>query len=131
MKEFFLNETELKKAILDYYFGHEPENIDVVKELKIVDDEIVITFSMVEYADDDRLDIVNKIDLTDEDLKAVYGSYLGKRNYNLESSLFMGGIRNVGYYTDEATPIFEGVQLKGTEKGVQRKLRVFNSGRND
>lgn len=60
--------------------------------------------------------------LTENEIRDVLMDYASNMGYDFISFKYVGGIRNCGFYLDEDTPYFEGIQMLLKEKSMKRKL---------
>ena len=120
MKKIFLKEEKIYDAIIDYCSIGNKNELSVEKSLYIYDDEIVLDFYLLETIEKDKIRWTSKYALTKLDLKDAFNYYLEKRGYELDNFKYVGGIRRVGYYIDDDTPMFEGIELAVKEKSLKR-----------
>ena len=114
---------DIDRAIIDYFGENKNYRVSVKEELTINGNEPKIKFYLIEHIEYDGIKKDIKTLLTEGDLKNAFKNYLRDLNYNLESFKYIGGIHRVGYYFDEDTPYFEGVELlvKEKDKVLQKK----------
>ena len=125
MKTKFLDENEVNAAIKKYYNQEEDNNIEssVDRELFMEDGELVCNFYLKDhYKKENR---TSYLLLSYTDLIEVFDYYLKDSGYELEGFQYVGGIRHVGYFVDEDTPFFTGIQLYVNEKSVKKRFKLF------
>ncbi len=123
MGKVYLRKEVLERAIIDYYSQTTTNPLDVDIKLSIYEDEINIAIDLLEYKGEGKLVCCESRPLTMEDLEKVLLHYLKNSENSYESFKYMGGIRRVGYFMLEDTPIFEGIEITVKNKGFSRKLR--------
>ena len=79
-------------------------------------------FYLIEHLDYDGIKRDNMIMLTESDLKAALNHYINFYNYELIDFKYIGGIHRVGYFFDEDTPHYDGIQL---EVKTKEKLKTL------
>ena len=125
MKKIFLKENEIYDAIINYCSQGNNNELSAEKELRILDDEIFLDFYLIEKIQKDKIVMTHKYCITESDLRDVFNHYLEPQGLELNGFKYSGGIRRVGYYIDEDTPIFEGVELSVREKSKKKVLSFF------
>ena len=103
-------------AIIDYFGRDKNYRVSVKEELTIAGNEPNIKFYLIEHLQYDGIKKDITILLTEGDLKKVFKDYLSDLNYELASFKYIGGIHKTGYFVDEDTPYFEGIELLVKEK---------------
>ena len=92
---------------------------------------ILINYN-IRIDDNDKLDLkiyfekynsrgINIITLNYNDIFIPLKKYADSSGYELNSFKYCGGIRHVGYFTDEDTPYFAGIRLFMKEKNKLKK----------
>lgn len=116
MMEFDLTEEELINTIEKYYDTFLDGLVGATKSMKLNDDhsDIELNFYIVLC---DGYGETTEILLSREELTRVLNYYLIATNYEVDHFKYLGGIRRVGYFTDEDTPILEGIRIYAVEKG--------------
>ncbi len=115
-----LSKDEVLDLITSYYGEDKEYDVTTRMDLSLEKDQINIKFSIVENFDG----ITNIIRLTEGDLENVFKDYLSNTNYDFVDFKYVGGIRRVGYFVDENTPYFEGIEIrvKPKEKVLKKKI---------
>ncbi len=116
--KLYLKANEVYNAIIDYY-SNGNNKPSASSQMYVYDEHIDINFYLTEKISEDK---ERKTCLTSYDLDDVLKNYLKDTNYELLSYKYSGGIRRVGYFIDENTPIFEGIELLVKEKVKKRIL---------
>jgi len=115
--KFILKEPDILNAIISYLGMSKEYEVSAKKELNYTDGNLSIGFYLIEKYDN----IQRETRLTNSDLIAALNNYLKDTDYTLINFKYVGGIHRVGYYHDEDTPYFEGIELEVEEK--QKKLK--------
>ena len=126
MKKLFLTEKEVYNAIIDYCKQGNDNELSVEKSIYIYDDEIILDFYLIEKVQRDKITHTSRYKLTNLDLKDAFNYYLEKNNCELDTFKYVGGIRRVGYFIDEDTAHFEGIELAIKDKSLKRR-RLLSS----
>ena len=108
-----LTEAEVCEAIVQYYGHNRKDSLSAHKEMSLSGDNIDLRFYLVE---NDR-----NILLTEGDLRNVFQHYLNPCDLELDDFKYIGHIRRVGYFVDEDTPVFQGIQLQTHSKKKEYK----------
>ncbi len=121
IKDEFLN-------ILSEYFTNTLE-----KEVTVYDNPKVIytdTDKLIDlqlyhlyFFDKNRTTIRIETPISDFEVSEVLNEYAHKMGYELDRFQYIGHVRNVGYYTDEDTVVFEGVKLYLNEPNIKMIMR--------
>ncbi len=113
-----LTPEEVKQLIQDYYSKIKPWDVSVKYELLFQSGKLDLKFYIVEHLDSG--DIVNP--LTVEGLRSALTYYADSFKYDLIDFKFIGGVHRAGYYYDEDTPHYDGIQLKVRNKNNGKLL---------
>ena len=118
-----LSVDEVHEAIAGYYGEGKSYQVEATHELSLSNNHLDIHFFLLETFDVNGIEHTTKTMLTEGDLKNVFQDYAEKADYDLVNFKYIGGIRKVGYFVDEDTPHFDGIELsvKPREKQVQYK----------
>lgn len=114
-----LSKDEVLDLITSYYGEDKEYEVYTIIDLSINNNEPNIDFYLVEDCDG----ITNEVKLTDGDLENVFKDYLSNTTYEFIDFKYKGGIRRVGYFVDEDTPYFEGIELRVKPKEKVLKKR--------
>jgi len=115
-----LTEEEVDAEIANYFGEGKSYDVSAIHELSINNHTVDIHFYLVESFDLDGSHREFKTMLTEGDLKNVFESYVEQGNYDLEDFKYIGGVHKVGYFFEEDTPHYEGIELK-----VKPKEKVY------
>ena len=107
-----LSKMDVLNIITSYYGEGKEYDVSTRMDLYLDGDKINIVFYIVEKYDS----VTNEIRLTEGDLENVFKDYLSNTNYDFVDFKYVGGIRRVGYFVDEDTPYFEGIELSVKQK---------------
>ena len=122
-----LTPNEVDQAIIGYFGEGKNYRVSSKHELSLYDNQINLRFYLVEHLDYDGIKRDNIIMLTEGDLKNALNHYINFYNYDLVDFKYIGGIHRVGYYFDEDTPHYDGIQLevkiKEQVKGLSKSLK--------
>lgn len=121
-----LTPTEVDQAILEYYDIDKDSRVSVEEELEIVDNHPDIKFYIIEHIDYKDIQKDIKTPLQEEDIKKALNDYISTYNYELIDFKYIGGIHRVGYFFDEDTPHYDGIELnvKKKEKTLKKKKDI-------
>ena len=111
-KKIELTPDEVDGAIVRYFGEGKNYRVSSERELSLYNDQIDLRFYLIEHLDYDGIKRDNKIMLTESDLKTVLNHYVNFYNYELIDFKYIVGIHRVGYYFDEDTPHYDGIQLE-------------------
>lgn len=117
-----LTPDEVNQAIVGYFGDGKRYRVSSKQELSLYQDQLDIRFYLIEHLDYDGIKRDNKIMLTEGDLKNALNHYANFYNYELIDFKYMGGIHRVGYYFDEDTPHYDGIQLEVKTKEPVKTL---------
>ena len=115
-KTIIINEEYLYKMIKYYYKKHEDKDINFYKDLKIMNNDLVLHLYLIK--DNEQLLI------TVDDLNVIFKEYFDYCDLEYIGFKYVGYIRIAGYYTSKDTPIFQGVQLSYKNKSYNRRLSI-------
>ena len=105
---------ELLNILSDYYSPIYRRNIVMNKNILISNnDDLKLQIYFEHYTPYGKMQIIY---LSELDIKTCLSKYANMLGYSLDSYKYLGGIRHVGYFTDEDTPYFEGIRLYLKEK---------------
>ncbi len=107
-----LTPEEVDQAIIDY-FGKEKEYpVSCKEELTMNKKGVDLAFYLIEHTREDgvRRDISTR--LTKGDLMNALRAYIEFYGYELLDFKYIGGIHRAGYFIDEDTPHYDGIELK-------------------
>ena len=113
---------EVEQAIIEYFSSGKNYRISVQEELTIDNGNPHINFYLIEHLDYDGIKKDYKTCLTRGDLQNALSSYIEFYGYELIDFKYMGGVHHVGYYCDEDTPYYEGIELTVKEKKKDQVL---------
>lgn len=89
-------------AVISNYFSKKlDKDLPCEYELSLKNMGPAITFYLGE----------DKIKLEESDLKEVFESYVNNLGYEYNGFKYIGGVHRVGYYFDEDTPYFHGIEI--------------------
>ena len=111
-----LTPSEVEQAILEYYDIDKDDHVRVEEELTIKDGHPDIKFSIIEHIDYIDIDKDLKTYLEEDNLSNALNEYISTYNYELINFKYIGGIHRVGYFFDEDTPHYDGIQLNVKKK---------------
>lgn len=118
-----LSVDEVHETITNYYGEGKLYQVESTHELSLYNNHLDIHFYLLETFDIDGVEHTTKTMLTEGDLRNVFQDYAEKADYDLVDFKYIGGIRKVGYFVDEDTPHFDGIELnvKPREKHAKYK----------
>lgn len=119
-KKIFLFPEDIDREIINYYSKDNDLLVSVKDDVSIRNGKIDVNYYLIQHTGCDASRIIN---LTDDDLKDVFSSFVNELNYDLEDFKYCGGIHRVGYYFDEDTPHFDGIMLKVKEKRQNKIIK--------
>ena len=137
MNQVFLTKKQVIELIKEYFHKHGDKDVEVNIILELssntsgigtyekTEDDIIITFEVTKTEEINNTIIKTICNLQLEDLNEIFKSYEHQEGFEYDSFLYVGGIRHVGYFVDEDTPIFEGILLNYREKSLKKKLKMF------
>lgn len=119
-----LTPDEVDQAIIDYYSKDHNHRVSVKEELTLENGNLKIDFYAIKHIDyyGTKKDIITH--LTEEDLKTCLNDYMSIYNYEVTDFKYIGGIHRVGYFIDENTPHYDGIQLHVKEKKKSKTLKL-------
>lgn len=110
-----LTPNDVDEALIGYFGDGKNYRVSVREELSVdFHGNPKILFYLTEHLDQER--IKNEYLLTESDLKTALAHYVDFYGYDLNGFKYIGGVHRVGYYFDEDTPHYEGIELKVTPK---------------
>lgn len=114
-EKILLSPDEVDQIIVEY-FNSEDYKLSIKKDMYIDNEGIPqINFYLVEHLSyDDRKNFECK--LGENDLQKALGSYAKSYECELVEFKYMGGVHRTGFYVDEDTPYYEGIQLNVKKK---------------
>ncbi len=119
-----LTPDEVDEAIIEYFGSGKNYRVSAKEELSFHNNHLDIYFYLIEHLDYDGIKKDIKTMLTRGDLKNALSAYIDFYNYELIDFKYIGGIHRVGYYFDEDTPHYDGIQLE-----VKTKSKVLSKKR--
>ena len=119
-----LTPDQVKQAIWNLFCKGKDYDMSVEYELRFNNSQLDISFYIIEHLDFGGLKKDNRIRLTEGDLNYAFSNYLKNSNYDLEEFKYIGGIHRVGYYFDDDTSHFDGIELKVKEKDKNNVLKL-------
>ena len=122
-KKIELTPDEVDEAIVRYFGDGKNYRVSSERELSLYNDQIDLRFYLIEHLDYDGIKRDNKIMLTENDLKTALDHYINFHNYELIDFKYIGGIHRIGYYFDEDTPHYDGIQL---EVKTREKIKTLS-----
>jgi len=126
-----LTPEEVKHTILEHFSTEEKHQVSVEEELSIHQDHLDLRFYLIEQIHHDGINKDVRTMLTEEDLKMALDDYANFYGYELICFKYIGGIHRVGYYFDEDTPHYDGIQLIVKQKNrgkILTKQNISNNG---
>lgn len=118
-----LTSEEVLQLIAHHFGAHKNYKVDATSELSIDSSQPRINFYLIEHLDYDDIKRDNKTLLTKGDLVNVFNHYLEYLGYELVDFKYLGGIHHTGYFVDEDTPHYEGIELYVREKELGMKFK--------
>ena len=109
-----LSEHMVSMIIKDYY--KKVQNVDafVVKDLKLVNHDLVLNIYVIIKGHETML--------TRDELSNIFKWYLNSHGLDFVDFRYIGTIRKVGYFVEEDTPVFQGIQLHYNNRVFENKL---------
>ena len=108
-----ISTDEFITILSEYYSEILHQDIKVKYNVRIIwNDNLSLNVFFEKRSYGDR----RTINLTDEDIKKCLEVHANALGYTLNNYKYIGGIRHVGYFTEENAPHFEGVRLYLKEK---------------
>lgn len=119
-----INPEQLLNILNEYYSIKERRDIIFNYDLKVIYNDtnlgINIQFYTEMFIKGDKV----KVPLKDEDIFEPLNNIANNNHLDLIELNYLGHVRKVGYYTDEDTPIFEGVRLIMKKKNkIKKKIK--------
>ncbi len=115
-----LTPNEVEEAIFNYFGSDKNYRVSVNEELTIENDQPKIMYFLIEHLEYDGIKKEVQTLLTNGDIRNALDYYINFYNYKLIDFKYIGGIHRVGYYVDEDTPYYEGIELN--VKTLDKKL---------
>lgn len=119
-----LSVDDVNFAIEQYYSKGREYKVKSNQELTFKNGKLTINFYITKFIDDDGKIKEVKEELKLDDLKRVFADLIKHENYEIENFLFIGGVHNPGYYFDDYTPHFDGIELYLKERQMPKKLNM-------
>lgn len=113
-----LDEDDIIDALIAYFGKDREDEIDAKVKLAIVNNQLDITFYLVEEFYGTKFDTR----LTIENLVQALNYYLADTNYDLVNFEYLGGIKRGGFKDDE--PFFDGIEMLVQPKEIAQKLAL-------
>ncbi len=101
-----LNPGDAKTVISNYFSKKLNKELPCEYELSLKDRGPAVTFFLGE----------EKLKLEETDLKEVFENYVNDLGFDYKDFKYVGGVHNVGYYFDEDTPYFHGIEISVNKK---------------
>lgn len=124
-----LTPDEVDWALFSYFGSGKNYQVSVASRLETEQRQPKIIYYLIERYEYDGVKRENKTRLTNGDIKTALQAYVEFYNYDLVDYKFIGGVHSVGYYLDEDTPYYEGIEITVKSKDVDKKL-TFNNQQN-
>ncbi len=118
-----LTPDEVDTALIEHFGANKNYRMSIREKLTMKDNQLDIVFYLTEHLNNDGKAYHHEIRLKEEDVKEALNNYINYYNYELEDYKYIGGIHRVGYYFDEDTPHYDGIQLKVKEKSKKLLLK--------
>lgn len=109
-----LNSNEVKNIISDHFSKKLNTSLECDYEVSLKDIGPAVTFFLGK----------DRIKLEEKDLEEVFSSYANEQGYGYEGFKYIGGIHKVGYYFDQDTPYFEGIEISVNKE--KNKVLKYN-----
>ena len=120
--KIFLFPEDIDTVIINHY-GHDANcSVSVREELSINNNSPDIAYYLIKRMNHDGVMRKSERRLTLDELNDVFREFVDDLNYDLVNFKYRGGIHRVGYYFDEPTPYFEGIELNVKEKNKNKVL---------
>ena len=125
-----LKPNELLNFLGNYYSIKERRDHSFDYDAKITDDGVNLGVDLKIYTEVFIIGKKIKIILADKDIFEVLNVWAYNNDLKLLNFKYLGHVRNIGYYFNEPTPVFEGVRLfmKKRDK-TRKKLKDWLYGR--
>ena len=117
-----LSPEEVNDAIIEHFGANKSYKMTIREKLLMKDNQLNIVYYLTEHLNNDGKAFHHEIRLKEEDVKDALNNYIQNYNYELEDYKYVGGIHRVGYYFDEDTPHYDGVELN--VKRINKKVLV-------
>ena len=119
-----LTPLEVKEAIINHYSKGHNYKVSVQEELYIRTERLRINFYITKHIDyyGTKKEITTR--LTKEDLNTCLNEYMDTYNYEVTDFKPIGGIDREGYFIDENTPHYDGIQLHVKKKKKSKTLKL-------
>jgi hypothetical protein len=118
-----LTEEQVAEAIARCFGEGKNYNVSVSKELGTdFNGNPTIRYYLIEHLDYEEIKRDNRILLTNADIKRAIEYYLNDLNYDVIGFKYIGGVHRIGYFFDEETPYYEGVEVELREKEKPYRL---------
>ena len=113
--KIIVSSDEIKEAITEYYDIGKNYKVSVREDTYVdYNGNPQINYYLVEHYYNKNREFEYK--LTKTDIKKVLANYIGKNGYELNDFKYLGGVHRVGYFIDEDTVYFEGIELNVSKK---------------
>lgn len=109
---------DIDEALIGYFGKGKNYRVSVQNELSVENKQPKMVYYLIEHVDNGEI----QTRLTYGDLLNAFNDYVGFYGYEVDNFKYIGGVRNVGYFVDEDTPYFEGIELHVKEKEQGKKL---------
>ena len=115
-KEVILDPCDIDQALIEYFSEGKDYRVSVKEELSIENNHPKIDFYLIEHLKYGDEDVSTKTLLTEGDLLKAFNHFVKDIDYEVKDFKYIGGIHRAGYYFDEDTPHFEGIELRVVER---------------
>lgn len=117
-----LTPEKVIQAIVEYFGEGKNYRVSAKEEISLCQDQIIIKFYLIEHLKLDGIKKDMEMLLTEEDLRTALNHYISFYDYDLLDFKYIGGIHKVGYYFDEDTPHYDGIQLEVKKRESVKSL---------
>jgi len=112
-----LTPDEVGKAIIGYFGDGKDYRVSVRDKLSVdFYGNPKMNFYLIEHLDYDGIKKDIEHLLTDGDIKIALANYVDFYGYDLDNFKYIVGFDRTGYYFDEDTPHYEGIELRVTHR---------------
>ncbi len=120
MGKAYLNNNQMTDAIIMYYSQFTDNRLDVNYRICIFDDEINISFDLLEYEESEKLSSCKSKPLSKSDLEAATAYYLqNEYDEDFDGTCILKG---VDYHMDCDAVFMDGIRFGTKKKSHSRKL---------
>ena len=120
MGKAYLNNNQMVDAII-MYFGQDTDNrLDVDYKICIFDDEINVSFDLLEYEESDKLTSCKSTPLSKSDLEVAAAYYINREfDEEFDDACIL---KDVEYHMDDDSVFLERIRFATKKKSQSRKL---------